>query len=135
MWAFITTLFTNPRTRLTLCRLCLSTQAMYRPVLFGSSSVKPFTYSPCVSDARHMSNAVHLWTVFVRNIRLRLPSAVSTELLTVRLLHAAANRSIRVDVSGRYAVIPPIGLPVFPGKRRLVHNLFHYERVARLSLP
>ena len=71
------------------------------------------TFSPLVSDTRHIGDAAHLWAGFVRIAPLtatlcRLHRAFDHEVVA----HFKANRSISVGVSRRYPFIPPIGLSV-----------------------
>lgn len=81
-----------------------------------------------------MGNTIHLWIAFVydwyfSNNYLRLLSADFTELLTFEVSLFNASRSIRVGVSGRYPLIPPIGLSVL---QSLGFHLSFYGSVPNL---
>lgn len=58
-------------------------------------------------DPRPIGNTIHLWTAFVLIAQLTV-----TLSRLYRASDIAACRSIRVGVSGRYSIIPPIGLSV-----------------------
>lgn len=64
-------------------------------------------------DPRHIGHTTHLWAAFVqvacKATRLRYLSADFTGLQTVSVSAYTACRSLRVGVSGRYSLIPPIG--------------------------
>ena len=67
-------------------------------------------------DLRPIGSTVHLWTAFVGLViiqqSIRLLSAAFTELLTSQFSLTPASRSIKGGVSGRYPIIPPLGLLV-----------------------
>lgn len=63
-------------------------------------------------DPRHVGNAIHRWTGFVRIYHLRSLSAAFAELLTYSVSRIYASRSLRGSVSGRYPLIPLLGLSV-----------------------
>ena len=67
-------------------------------------------------DLRPIGSTVHLWTAFVGLViiqqSIRLLSADFTELLTGQFSLTPASRSIKGAVSGRYPIIPPLGLLV-----------------------
>ena len=63
-------------------------------------------------DPRHVGNAIHRWTGFVRIYHLRSLSAAFAELLTYSVSCIYASRSLRGSVSGRYPLIPLLGLSV-----------------------
>lgn len=76
-------------------------------------------------DPRPIGNTIHLWTAFVcASIPLRLLSADFTELLTVSVSAYTASRSLRAGVSGRYSIIPPVGLSVL--QSYLIHLPFSF---------
>ena len=105
-WTFITTNFTRPQIPPWKV-YCLSTVSTFR--LVHSEFRQYFhTFSPWVSDPRHIGNTIHLWTAFVHSLSpcLRLLSADFTELY--KLLERAVACSPPFGVSGRrFGTLPP----------------------------
>lgn len=63
-------------------------------------------------DLRHIGHTIHLWTAF-DNLMFRCLSADFNELRTYSVLYTAfARRSIKGSVSGRYPIIPLLGISV-----------------------
>lgn len=85
---FITTNLTHPR--IPPCKVyCLSTASTFR--LVHSEFRQYFhTFSPWISDPRHIGSTIHLWTAFVISLKTYLTAALCR-------LHRAYNRKAVAD--------------------------------------
>lgn len=78
-----------------------------------------------------MGSTIHLWTAFVEPVVIRqfLTTALSR---LQRALHGlisanlTAHRSIKAGVSGRYPVIPPVGISVLQTNFQAPFNLAEF---------
>lgn len=78
-----------------------------------------------------MGSTIHLWTAFVGPVIIRQLLTTALNRLQ-RALHGlipanlTAHRSIKAGVSGRYSVIPPVGIPVLQINFQAPFNLVEF---------
>lgn len=75
----------------------------------------PHTHHRRFIDLRHIGSTIHLWTAFVQAYIFpvygcSLPTSPS--FLRHSYYTLSASRSIKAGISGRYSIIPPVGISV-----------------------